>query len=64
MMCSMCPTVTLSATHAPRKGWQCVCGEVNCAHYLRCSECRRNRYELEKTGKVVNGRRTVTEEAQ
>jgi hypothetical protein len=37
-------------------GWQCVCNEVNCSHFARCTECRKNRYELEKEGKLQNGK--------
>jgi hypothetical protein len=55
-MCSMCPTVALTDVHAPRKGWQCVCGEVNCAHYLNCSKCQQSRYRLETDKRLKNGR--------
>lgn len=55
MMCSMCPTVTFSNSHAPGKGWQCECREVNCSHMLRCPKCGANRYQLEKAGRLKNG---------
>jgi len=32
-MCSMWPTLTLSAIQRPGYGWQSVCGELNCSHY-------------------------------
>jgi hypothetical protein len=48
MLCSMCPSVVISPTHGPRKGWVCQCKEVNCSHYLACPRCGANRYEQEK----------------
>lgn len=57
-MCSMCHTVTLSNAHAPGKGWQCVCGEINCAHYLKCAKCDASRYQLEKAGTIKDGKVT------
>lgn len=56
-LCSMCPSVALSDKRKPRHGWQCVCvREINCSHYLRCPACGANRYQLEKAGRLKNGR--------
>jgi hypothetical protein len=54
----MCPAVTLTNEHGPGKGWQCVCREVNCSHFLRCPVCKRSRYVDEKLGRIANGRPT------
>lgn len=56
MMCTMCPSIRFSDNHAPGFGWQCVCGEINCTHMLQCSACDANRYQLEKAGRLKDGR--------
>ena len=61
-ICTMCPSIILSNKTAPGYGWQCTCKELNCAHFLRCPACGNNRWELEKIGRVKNGR-PVTMEA-
>jgi hypothetical protein len=58
-LCSMCPTLSLTSIHAPGHGWQCVCGEINCSHYLACSVCIGNRYEMELKGWISNGHLTA-----
>lgn len=59
MLCSACHSIRLSNSHEQGFGWQCVCGEINCADYLRCPHCQQNRYEAEKKGWIDNGHLTA-----
>lgn len=61
MICSLCPTIRLSDRRAPGHGWQCPCYAVHCAHMLRCLDCHRSRYALERDGLLRDGRPTEYE---
>ena len=52
MICTMCPTLRLSDTHAPGHGWRCPCGAIHCSHMYHCLDCGLSRYALERDERI------------